>query len=573
MDSSDRRCRGLQLGTLLLTFTALAGCVPPRPPPVAAPSPGAQEVQADHPDPAFWIMLGEMAANRGALVTAAEAYLKAAQLSASAQVAQRAAELATASGDQALALKALQRWSDLAPSEQDAAQALALLHLRLGNVDEAKQAFIGLLRPSDGESEADWRLVRELLRQSRAEPAKVLAIAEALRDEWPESAQAHYTVARVALDAGQAEQALAALDKAEALGASRTTVAALKAQALLGAGKAEEALALLDRAIEREPDDVGLRIAHGRLLMELERYQPAREAFEQARRLSPDRPEVLYHLALLAMRADNREVARKHLLHLVRTGSRQYDAYYHLGVLELKEGNYESALQWFVQVQGGHYLLPAQVQIADVLARLGEVDAARSHLQELRQRNPGLSLPLFLAEGELLHQYRRFEAAYDLFSEALSQYEDERRLLYGRALAAEQLGRLEQAERDLRRILAESPDDANALNALGYMLTIRTQRYREAKDLIERALALEPDNAAIIDSMGWVHYKLGNFEEAEAYLERAYELQADPEIAAHLGELYWTIGRRQKAREVWEAGLDAFPGSEVLTEVVDRYLR
>lgn len=530
-------------------------------------------MQAEHPDPAFWIMLGEMAANRGAPVTAAEAYLKAAQLSASAQVAQRAAELATASGDQALALKALQRWSNLAPSEQDATQALALLHLRLGNADEAKQAFTGLLRPSDGESEADWRLVRELLRQSRAEPVKVLAIAEALRDEWPESAQAHYTVARIALDAGQAEQALAALDEAEALGSSRTAVAALKAQALLGAGKAEEALALLARAIEREPDDVGLRIAHGRLLMELERYQSAGEAFEQARRLSPDRPEVLYHLALLAMRADHREVARKHLLHLVRTGSRQYDAYYHLGVLELKEGNYESALQWFVQVQGGHYLLPAQVQIADVLARLGEVDAARSHLQELRQRNPGLSLPLFLAEGELLHQYGRFEAAYDLFGEALSQYEDERRLLYSRALAAEQLGRLEQAERDLRRILAESPDDANALNALGYMLTIRTQRYREAKDLIERALALDPDNAAIIDSMGWVHYKLGNFEEAEAYLERAYELQADPEIAAHLGELYWTIGRRQKAREIWEAALDAFPGSGVLTEVVDRYLR
>ena len=573
MDSSDRQCRGPQLGALLLTFIALAGCALPRLPPVSAPAPAAEEIPADHPDPAFWILLGEVAANRGAPVAAAEAYLKAAQLSHSAQVAQRAAELAAVSGDQELALKALERWSDLAPNEQDAAQALALLHLRMGHVEAAKQAFIDLLRPSGGAAEADWRLVRGLLRQSRAEPDRVLAIAETLRDRWPQSPQAHYTVARMALDAGRAEQALVALEQAEALRPSWMAVAALKAEALLAAGESEKALALLDRAVAQEPDSVDLRITQGRLLLELERYRSASKAFEQAHRLSPDHPDVLYHLAVLAMREDNREVAREHLLHLVRTGARRYDAYYQLGVLELEQGNFESALQWFVQVQGGHYLLPAQVQIADVLARLGEVDAARAHLQELRQRNPGLALPLFLAEGELLHQYGRFDAAYDLFSEALSQYEDERRLLYGRALAAEQLGKFDQAEADLRRILAESPDDANALNALGYMLTVRTERYQEAKELIERALALDPDNAAIIDSMGWVHYKLGNYEQAESHLERAYQLQTDPEIAAHLGELYWTTGRRRKAREVWDAALEAFPESKVLTEVVDRYLQ
>jgi Flp pilus assembly protein TadD len=180
-------------------------------------------------------------------------------------------------------------------------------------------------------------------------------------------------------------------------------------------------------------------------------------------------------------------------------------------------------------------------------------------------------LTFYLAEAELLLNHGQPQQAWAVYIEGLEKYPADRRLRYGRAMAAEKLGRLQDAEADLRTVIKLHPNDADSLNALGYLLTVNTERYQEARALIEQALTLQPENPAILDSMGWVDYKLGLHDQAEAYLRRAYRLQDDPEVAAHLGELLWTTNRRDEARRIWTQARKAHPDNEVLRDTMRRF--
>jgi tetratricopeptide (TPR) repeat protein len=205
-----------------------------------------------------------------------------------------------------------------------------------------------------------------------------------------------------------------------------------------------------------------------------------------------------------------------------------------------------------------------------MLAKLKKMPEARAMLGELRDQFPGLSGQFYSVEGELLMTLGEHDKALELYNSALSERVDDADLLYGRSLAQEKLGRVDLAEADLRRILKASKDDARALNALGYLLTLHSSNLEEAQHLLERAIALEPDDAAVIDSVGWLHFKRGNLDEAKSMLRRAYGKAPDPEIAAHLGEVLWTMGERDEARTILESALREAPDHEVLKETLDR---
>ncbi len=558
------------LAALAAAALALGGCAALRGGTPPAPAPEAAAEPAQPADPVMYhVLVGEIAGQRDALDVAVEHYLEAARRSRSPAVAARAARIAIYARRQAEAIEAAERWVALAPDDLDARQTLAILYVRAGRTDEA---LVQLRRVLAAGGEGAFDTVAAVLAREK-DRARALDVMDRLRHEAAGRPQAHLAYARLAIHAGRPEAVLGATAEALRLRPGWVQALLVRARALVLLDRRDEALAELAAAVRERPRDWRLGLAHARMLVEARRFDEARAAFRRLDALRPDQPDVLHALGLLAIEARDWEAARRNLERLYALGKRTDEAAYFLGSIAETRKRYEEALRWFGRVQRGEYRLDARVRIARVRARMGDVDGARALLKALRLRNPALTVRLFLAEGEILSDVGRHAEALALYTRALERLPDNAELLYARALVAEKLDRLDMVEADLRRILAKDPDNVHALNALGYTLADRTDRYQEALGYIRRALELRPDNPAIIDSMGWVQYRLGNHERALEYLRRAYELSQDPEIAAHLGEVLWVMGDRPGARKVWESALREAPENEVLKRVLERFLR
>ena len=267
------------------------------------------------------------------------------------------------------------------------------------------------------------------------------------------------------------------------------------------------------------------------------------------------------------------ETAVKYLDRMVRWNRRSDEAHYYLGDIAERRNDYAKAIREYKQVSAGYTFLSSQARIVNLLADQGRIDDARLHLERVRAENPQPQVyqQVMMLEAQLLVERGHTEDAMALMNEALAASPENVRLLYYRAMTGERMGRMDILEEDLRQIIEIDPDNADALNALGYTLTDKTDRHEEAKALIERALALRPDEPAFIDSMGWVLYRLGNLDEAETYLRRALDLFKNDEVAAHLGEVLWMLGRELEAREVWQEALELAPDSDILKGVIDRF--
>lgn len=570
------RIRGV---VVLLAAGALAGgCATPREPggqrsPAVERAPAPPSAADESRRPAapllYHILVGEIAGQRDALDVAVRHYLEAARLSRDPRVAARATRIAVYARRRVEAIEAAERWVELAPRDLDARQTLAILYVRAGRTDEAL-AELRVVLEAGGERAFDT-IAAVLAREKDRERA--LAVMDRLRREASARPEAHLAYARLALHAGRDEAALAAADEALKGRPDWTEALLVRARALVRLDRRDEALADLVRSVRARPSDWRLGLAYARMLVEARRFDAARTEFARLNALRPEDPDVNHALGLLAIEARDWPAAERYLKRLYELGKRTDEAAYFLGSVYETRKRYDQALRWFGRVRHGEYRLDAQVRIARVRARKGDLAAGRALLRAMRRQHPALAVRLFLAEGEILADRKRYREAFDLYSSALEKLPDNPDLLYARALVAEKLDRLERVEADLRRILAKDPDNVHALNALGYTLADRTDRYQEALRYIQRALELRPDHPAIIDSMGWVQYRLGNYELALKYLRRARELSNDPEIAAHLGEVLWVMGDRSAAREVWESALKESPESEILHRVLQRFLR
>jgi len=234
-------------------------------------------------------------------------------------------------------------------------------------------------------------------------------------------------------------------------------------------------------------------------------------------------------------------------------------------------GKPEAASRWYDKVRGVH-ALDARIRLTRLEAQGGDLTNARERLRQLRDQNRKQAVLLYLVEAELLTEMGLNPEAMKVYDAALAAYPDDRELLYARGLHGAAMQRLEVVERDLRRLLELEPDHADALNALGYSLADMSDQYAEALELIQRALALKPDEGAILDSMGWVQYRLGNLELALDYLRQASaKLPDDPEVAAHLGEVLWALGQKDEARQVWDQARAAAPEHAYLLRVIGRH--
>ena len=280
--------------------------------------------------------------------------------------------------------------------------------------------------------------------------------------------------------------------------------------------------------------------------------------------------QARYARGLLALDRKNLELAERHFLELIEQPAQRFDAAYYLGRISEARGDLDAARGWYRRVAGGRHQVDALTRRAYLMADGGHVEEAQAYLQGLARMNPGMELQLMLVEADILLQSDRPEAALEIYEQGLVAYPAEADLLYGRSLAHEQLGQVDKAIADLREMVQLDEHDARALNALGYILTNHTERYSEARGYIARALEQRPDDPAVIDSMGWVEFRLGNLDAAAEHLRRAYELLGDPEIAAHLGEVLWKMGERDEARQVWDTALTEHPEHGTLQETITR---
>jgi tetratricopeptide (TPR) repeat protein len=334
--------------------------------------------------------------------------------------------------------------------------------------------------------------------------------------------------------------------------------------------RSREALPLLEQGIAQHPDDKRLRLTYARLLVELDRLDDAKAEFASLVQQFPEDDELRFSLALVCLEAQAWREAIAYLSDLVERESHIDAAHFNLGRAYEELQDHDSALREYALVGPGNDYLPAQQSRSQLLMASGRIDEASRALAKARESQPDYAIQLYLIESEALASNQHPGRAWRLIEQALGEFPEDLNLLYTRAMLAEKRNDIAQLEQDLRFILEREPDNAMALNALGYTLADRTTRYAEAQQLIEQALQLNPDDPAILDSLGWVNFRQGNLPEAERLLRQALERFPDHEVAAHLGEVLWVSGQQREARKVWAKALKDQPDSPVLRSTLLR---
>ena len=521
----------------------------------------------------YELMIAELAGRRGRLDLATEGYLAASERSADPRVADRAARLAMFARRWPDAERAARRWMSLEPAAAEAHDILGRALLLQGEGEAAAEAYV--TRIGMASEAARSETIRELVATLQGDdPERVMRVVEALAEAYPEEAEAHLGIARFALAGNDRERALEAVDAALSADARSVDAQLMRARILLASGRAEEAFERLEAALGEAPDDVRLRLGRAQLLAESGRTEAALAEFATLHEAAPDDADVQLTIGLLALDAGRVEPARRYLEALLETGEYADQANFYLARIEDGEENRREAIARYEAVQPGQLYADARMRAAELFALEGDLERGRSRLRDLAAEypDPALQPRLLLAEGRMLQRAGNPAEAVTVLSGGLERFPENADLLYARALAADGAGDPDALERDLERLIAMEPDNAHALNALGYHLADADRRLDEAQTLLEKAIELEPDDAAILDSLGWLRYRQGRLDEAVVLLRRALAALPDGEIAAHLGEVLWMQGEREEARAIWERALDRSPDDDVLRRVVRKFI-
>jgi len=518
------------------------------------------------PELLFKFLIAEVAGQRGAIGVANSTYLDLARQTRDPRIARRAAEIAVFARDQDSALEATRLWVEADQESERAQQTLASLLLSRGELSEAEPLLKAFLARDPANAFLHLSALMGKTRDTKA----TLELVQRLASDYPKLPEAQFAIAQAATHAGRFDEALAALDGAEKLRPGWETAALYRAQ-LLAKTSRSDALVFLRDFLVRYADAREVRLNYARMLVNANQFTEARTQFTRLTSDFPRNAEVSLAAGLLSLQMGDIEAAKVLLNETLEYDPRDPDTvHYYLGQVaeELKQP--ELANQHYDQVVEGNYLVRARARQAALLARQGRPEEARALLAATRGENEGQNIRLIQAEADLLRESREYLEVFALLSEALKRYPDSPDLLYDRAMAAEKLDRLDVLESDLRRVIQLRPDDAQAYNALGYTLADRTDRLAEAVVLLDKALALAPEDPFILDSVGWAQYRSGNLARAQEFLERAFRVRQDPEIAAHLGEVLWARGMRDEAGVLWRSSLESNPHNEVLLETLRR---
>ncbi|WP_293813779.1 tetratricopeptide repeat protein [uncultured Aquitalea sp.] len=517
----------------------------------------------------YGVLASEIAAQRGGAGSSSATYLDLARQTRDPRLAQRAAEFALFSGQLSEASRALALWVELDPDSQTAREQLFITMLRAGKLAESRPLVETLLAKEPGRApDVFVQLARLASRQS--DKAGATALVKQLASRYPALPEARFAVIAVAAENNDNASMDAEFDRL-ALVAPKWDLPVAWQVDRLRRVDLPASIDFIRKELARRPDaGLELKMAYPRLLVAAKRYPEARTEFDRLLKQNPQNADLLYATGLLAYQLRDLDTADVRLQAALAQRHPESDFIsFTLGQLAEDRQDKAAAERWYSQVGRGQQYLPAQTRLAAMDAASGRLEAGLARLSTLGG-NEQERIQLAMEQAQMARAAKQNERAYAILSQALTEYPRSPDLLYDRALVSDQLGNLGNAERDLKALLKEKPDDPQALNALGYTLVVRSTRYQEALSYIEKALKADPDNPMILDSMGWVQFKLGRNESALKYLEKAYAAMQDAEVAAHLGEVLWKTGRQQEARALWSKALEREPDNEALRETMHR---
>ena len=517
----------------------------------------------------FKMLLAEIALQRGQNNVAVQSYLELTRETKDPRIAQRATEVAWNARFLGAALETAGIWLAAEPESQQARQILAALLVNQSRLADA-QPHLEKALAADKDNVGNSFMQLNTLLARHPDKAAVLQLTQNLAAPYPAVPEAHYSIAQAAWGAGQAPLALNEIREALKLRGAWEQAALFQGQVLQRTSNAD-ALAYYRTYLQTFPRAMDVRLSYARLLVSDKKYTEARAEFQALLKEFPDNSEVTMAVGLLSLQLNDFDAAESQLLHALETNYKDPDVVrFYLGQVNEERKRPDEALRWYGGVSGGEQYVPARARYAGILAKQGRLGDARKYLQDAGRSGPE-RVQFTQAEAQLLRDANDFRAAFDLLGQAIEKNPNSTELLYDQAMAAEKVDRIDVLESNLRKVIQLKPDYAHAYNALGYTLADRNTRLSEAYTLVEQALKLAPEDPFIMDSMGWVLYRMSQNDAAITFLKRAFELRADAEIAAHLGEVLWAAGQRDEARKVWKRALEEHPANELLLATVKKF--
>jgi tetratricopeptide (TPR) repeat protein len=553
----------------------------------------------------FKLMMSEIAAQRGATDASYATEFRLAKETRDPRIARRAVEFAVQTRQPAQAVEAARLWTELAPDSQLANDTFLTLLILSGRYDEAEPLLAAKIASAPSKSSA-LAQVYGLLAQGQRRP-EAYALTRKLADSYPALPEAHLIVAQAAAAAGDRANAVSEARVAVKLQPDSEPATIMLAQ-FQQFEAPKEADAVLSSYIARNPKSTTVRIAYARFLNGEKRFDDAAAQLSRVRRDAANNPETIYTLGLLAYQANRPKDSEAYFKHFIELsvgakakaaaaaaaipqsdddddasdtasdarpaegpGRGPNRAYLYLAQIAEDQKDYPRALDWLSKVGEGPEYSMAHIRRALILARQGKIDVARAELHAMPTSTPAQRTEVTLAEAQMLRDADQNQAAFDLLAGAVEKTPDDAELLYDYGMTAEKVNRIDVLENAMRSVMKVRPDNAQAYNALGYTLADRNERLDEAKALIEKANALAPDDASILDSLGWVQYRLGNNSDAVANLQKAYKLRNDAEIAVHLGEVLWVSGKPTEAEKAWADAKAKEPQNETLKSTLTRF--
>ena len=516
----------------------------------------------------FNILAGEFAGKKGHIPAASSFYTRAATLSNDPDLALRAVQVAIFNKDIAAAKTMVDLLLEKGQVNAQVHQLALTVYLASGDVDKSIKQANALIDASDIPPRNTLLAVGDMISRSANKQVAYGVINGLLTSHANESA-VYLSRSQIGLrfdDKVQAEQ-----DAQRALELSPDwSVAYLQlARVYEKTGNIESGLNILKGANERFSDH-RVSMKYGQLLAHNKQYKEAEQQFIAILDADKNHNEARFSLALVLLKQEKVAKAKAGLIRLRELGGFLSESAFYLGRIDYGSGKLDSAITWFKKVGQGRIYIDAQVNIAMIKSKLGDLPGARRVAANLRQQFPKKATQFYVLEGEFLANEKQYAELFELMTEAVSHSPDDLTLRYTRSIAAAELNKIDIVERDLHKVLEKEPDNVNALNALGYTLASKTFRFDEARGYLKKALSFRPNDSAILDSMGWLNYRSGRYEEALILLEKAYSQQPEAEIATHLGETLWVLGRQQEAKKIWQEAAEKFPEDKMLIEALKR---
>jgi len=517
----------------------------------------------------YKILVAEIAEQRGHYELSSQYFLDIAKWTKDSMFIKRAVQMALRAENYEIALETVNLWLELNPDSFDANQLRIAIFLHQNNIEKAVE-YLDIQLSNLQENAGSYL---EMFISDFEDRERALTLMQGLVAKRPSDSTILLIYVRLLIDEDQTEQALPVLEKLLEIDSNNTQTMILHALAFEKLGDIEKTLTWMEKILKKQPDKDEWHLIYARLLVDAERYDEAIIQFEDLLTSQPENEDFLYALGMLSLQTKKLHVARKYFTSLAQSDEYVDTAHFYLAQIAELKGKLAAAIAEYkkISLESNDYI-SAQARIAMIFVKQNQLDKAIEHLHSVEIANEHDALKLIQFEAELLTNQKQYERAMSVYNKALEKLPDNLDLLYMRGLLAEKMNRLDQVEQDFRRVLELDPNHVQAINALGYTLADRTDRYEEAHELIKKALILRPDDYYILDSMGWVLYRLGDHAKAIEYLRKAESKKHDPEIAAHLGEVLWQSGDRQAAKAVWQKALESFPNDEQLQEVVKRLM-